>query len=404
MNLGNLSALFGSSTWEATLTPTKHPEAGSGYYEAVRDGELWPIRKPIPGFRVEPLNADGSIRGYGEDGLRPQAVHYRNSGSRFLRSSNPPAPAHDPECTACGYHLCADLDTLARYMHFCASILTLEDAHAPDAPAAWCVVEVTAEPNDPNRDQAEWNVAASIPRSHYSWWWNNLQATRHDRPKDKAGRPVSIDPPNTLRVTQIRLGPRVWVPDCWIDKPTPPGLAERVAAQYGVDVVKVPTVYEVPGMPNIGLPEPSGETWHPSGKFGRYGGAGALVRHNGRYLLIRRGSNGDRKGTWAPPGGALPKQDSSPWPHAQREVTEETEQQFTFSAPHGHVIFKGENGWSFTTFATDVGAPGQLRISKDNPEVSEARWVTAVEMQGMNLMPEFAAALPELLDLFPEDE
>ena len=146
----------------------------------------------------------------------------------------------------------------------------------------------------------------------------------------------------------------------------------------------------------------SGEGYTESGRYGRRGGVGVLLRHDGRYLLgkrshIARGS----PGTWCPPGGNRTAIDCDPWEDALLELDEETKVRPHRATRHGSVTYT-EDGWSFQPIAATTDRQHEPRANRH--ALTDVGWFTADEMAALPLMPEFAEVLPDLLALFPEDE
>jgi 8-oxo-dGTP pyrophosphatase MutT (NUDIX family) len=133
-------------------------------------------------------------------------------------------------------------------------------------------------------------------------------------------------------------------------------------------------------------------------RWGRFGAAGVLLRHvddDGEpwFFVARRSELCHEGGTWAVPGGALDAGEA-PLDGALREFTEEIGH-----APEEHTVTivheDDHGGWSYWTLVLDVPArfepPTVLHW-----ETAEVRWVTAHELQALDLFPAFGVTLRRL--------
>ncbi|HZU73825.1 MAG TPA: NUDIX domain-containing protein [Acidimicrobiales bacterium] len=130
-------------------------------------------------------------------------------------------------------------------------------------------------------------------------------------------------------------------------------------------------------------------------RWGRYGAAGVLIRHNDPdgspwYFLARRSVHTHQGGTWAIPGGALDRGET-PLEGALREFAEEIgplDLDFDLVAVHED----DHGGWSYWTVVLDVTErfPVPERLSW---ETAEARWVPADELGELDLFDAFRASL-----------
>jgi len=137
-------------------------------------------------------------------------------------------------------------------------------------------------------------------------------------------------------------------------------------------------------------------------RWGRFGAAGVLVRHNADdgtwFFVARRSQYCHRGGTWAIPGGAL-HQGETPVEAALREFAEEV---VPLAAPYDVIEVHEDDhgGWSYWTVVVDVPArfepPTELHWETD-----EVRWVTAAELAQLELFDAFRATLQRLA-LLPE--
>jgi len=153
-------------------------------------------------------------------------------------------------------------------------------------------------------------------------------------------------------------------------------------------------------------PRGSGDGWVTlsSGqvKWGLFGAAGMLLRHDHAVLLARRaewvhGGNGQ----WSVPGGAIDK-DEMPEHAALREFDEEIG-----PVPRGlrivgiHTVVIEADVWSYHTCCALVDErPTYTELG--TTENDEARWWHLDEVDSLPLFPPFAQALPHLLRIYDE--
>lgn len=130
--------------------------------------------------------------------------------------------------------------------------------------------------------------------------------------------------------------------------------------------------------------------------WGPHGAAGLLIRHTGpdgpRYLLQRRAPWVHHGGTWSTPGGAL-HPGENPRSAALREASEELGQLPDLA--HSHTVTNDHGGWAYHTVIVDTGQ--QFTPGGGDGEGTAHRWATAADMQRLDLHPDFAAALPDLI-------
>jgi 8-oxo-dGTP diphosphatase len=131
--------------------------------------------------------------------------------------------------------------------------------------------------------------------------------------------------------------------------------------------------------------------------WGRYGAAGLLAVAPGPYVLLQhRAPWSHGGGTWGVPGGARDRAETAEQA-ARRETVEETALDVAQVVTVGeHVVDHG--GWSYTTFVAT--APSRLPVRADRESLALA-WVTPDELAGLDLLPAFAAAWPDLRALLP---
>ena len=133
--------------------------------------------------------------------------------------------------------------------------------------------------------------------------------------------------------------------------------------------------------------------------WGAFGAAGLLVSGKGpdgkrRFLLQRRGEQGDHPGTWALPGGAL-HEGELPAAGAIREATEEFGVMPNLRP--GHVVEDAHDGWSFWTVTSEAAAPFDPPLDGSHAhETAGWGWFTASEVRGLELHPGFAATFDQV--------
>jgi ADP-ribose pyrophosphatase YjhB (NUDIX family) len=136
-------------------------------------------------------------------------------------------------------------------------------------------------------------------------------------------------------------------------------------------------------------PGENGDGYSSSGKWGKFGAAGALIRAPGedgqaRYLMVQRGpSVSHNKGLWQLPGGAL-NGNENPYQGASREIIEEVRAHPDYVKglkPVGEHVYEDGSGWKYTTIAAD--APHTFNPHADGGETGDAKWFTAEEIKQM---------------------
>lgn len=154
-------------------------------------------------------------------------------------------------------------------------------------------------------------------------------------------------------------------------------------------------------------PGKSGDGWHASGPWGKYGAAGVMIQEQeeGKFLIIRRGAiEKATQGKWQLPGGAI-EENETPYQGAARETIEElkADQAYLDTLEHkGDVVFDNGQGWQYTNIAAT--APTKFDPEVDILETDLAEWKTAEELQEMkengDLLPAFANHLDDILSKF----
>jgi 8-oxo-dGTP pyrophosphatase MutT (NUDIX family) len=132
-------------------------------------------------------------------------------------------------------------------------------------------------------------------------------------------------------------------------------------------------------------------------RWGRYGAAGVLFRTLGadgewRFLLQLRSTMSHQGGTWAIPGGAIDR-DESPVEGALREASEELGELPAVSVDAVYVDDVADD-WRYTTVIATVA---EAFDTVHNWETTDARWVTAAEIEHLDLHPGFAASVGSVL-------
>ncbi len=133
--------------------------------------------------------------------------------------------------------------------------------------------------------------------------------------------------------------------------------------------------------------------------WGLLGAAGVMAwrppeagRPEPEVLMQLRVSWSHEGGTWAVPGGAINRGETV-WEGAVREFAEESGFD-SLHDPNGSHILEHPD-WSYTTFVAQVEDPGVELVA--NRESEDLRWVPVSQIANLDLMPQFRAALPELL-------
>ena len=128
--------------------------------------------------------------------------------------------------------------------------------------------------------------------------------------------------------------------------------------------------------------------------WGPRGAAGLLLVDGGKVLLQLRARWAHQGGTWSIPGGARERGESMV-DAALREASEELGLDPAHIATHGSYVAEC-GGWLYeTVFAKPTEA---LRV-RDRAESAGHRWVTAAEVDGMELHPAFREAWTEAPEL-----
>ncbi len=146
--------------------------------------------------------------------------------------------------------------------------------------------------------------------------------------------------------------------------------------------------------------------------WGLHGAAGLLLARRGgtpvagavdrdgpvtEVVLQHRALWSDQGGTWGVPGGALAPGESAVDGALRESLEEASIPPESVHVIGTHVLDHGP--WSYTTVVGDV-VPGAVVVpAASDPESLEVRWVRLDELDGLPLLPPFAAALPDLLAL-----
>lgn len=95
-------------------------------YYGLTPGEIKTVDRPLPGYRVEVITADGRIGSYADDGHTPVAhcdLRYRyhartlwDMAKMISYMANNPALTHDPTCEHCGHRIVRSLSELADFI------------------------------------------------------------------------------------------------------------------------------------------------------------------------------------------------------------------------------------------------------------------------------------------------
>jgi 8-oxo-dGTP pyrophosphatase MutT (NUDIX family) len=148
----------------------------------------------------------------------------------------------------------------------------------------------------------------------------------------------------------------------------------------------------------------AGDGWITCGDhqhWGLYGAAGLLLVRRGddgapqHVVLQHRAPWSHMGGTWGIPGGALAPGESA-HDGALREAAEEA------AVEPGHVRVVGEHVlehpvWRYTTVVAEVRPGADVEPHAADAESVTVRWVAFAELGDLELLPPFAASLPELL-------
>lgn len=134
-------------------------------------------------------------------------------------------------------------------------------------------------------------------------------------------------------------------------------------------------------------------------RWGRYGGAGLLVRHVDEpadavsYFVALRSQLTHMGGTWGIPGGAL-AEGEGPVEAAVREFREEVG--LALSPERIALVHEDDHGgWSYWTVVVDVAERFPLPTAI-NWETAEVRWAVADELGDLALLAPFRATMVRL--------
>ncbi|MBD5787073.1 NUDIX hydrolase [Cellulosimicrobium terreum] len=134
--------------------------------------------------------------------------------------------------------------------------------------------------------------------------------------------------------------------------------------------------------------------------WGLHGAAGLLLGRRDAQGKVRdvvlqhRAPWSDQGGTWGVPGGAVGP-DETPVEGALREAHEEA----GIDPATVHVLAErvlDHGPWRYTTVVADLAAGADLEPRATDAESVEVRWVGLDEVAGLDLLPAFAEAWPEL--------
>lgn len=151
-----------------------------------------------------------------------------------------------------------------------------------------------------------------------------------------------------------------------------------------------------------------GDEWVECGDhkhWGRYGAAGLLLVRRGadgapgQLVLQHRALWSHMGGTWGIPGGALAPGEGAT-DGALREAAEEAAVDPAVVDVVGTHVLE-HPAWSYTTVVAEVRPGARVVPRAADAESLTVRWVALTELAGLNLLPPFEAALPDLLDLLP---
>lgn len=128
--------------------------------------------------------------------------------------------------------------------------------------------------------------------------------------------------------------------------------------------------------------------------WGKYGAAGLLLHHDGMVLLQLRSPIGLGPNTWGLFGGAKDRDEPSVTA-ALREAGEESTLDAGVVRVRG-LLREDHKGWYYDTVVGDVETMPE--VAPASWESTDARWVPADEVAGMNLFPAFALTWPRVRD------
>lgn len=343
-------------------------------FDSLEHGDFVVPATPVPGWRYQPITADGMIRNADPDTLEaPLALcgGWELERSQLSMWNRPRTPKqlvaihHDPACV-CGYRICNTLGTLRDYMRQESEMWNLDDpiAYGKDGFAAIALVSVEGH-----------GIAA-------------------------ARSTIEAEHPGTIRITNYRLTGTVYIPRTWSHVEIPDSVADAVAARYpALTVERIPTLYEPPGVTARPAPTPSVDAYHPeTERWGREGAASALIRNDGKFLIVRSLS----MPRWEAPGGARGRHETYQ-DAALREAGEEAGYRPVRFETLADVHFE-DRGWNHHSFAIDARSGFNTKLQKLVRAMHAPRWADRQALKGLAmfgaLTPDFKRDLPELLAAF----
>lgn len=342
-------------------------------YYSLEPNQLATFTKPVKGWRFNYITEDGYLGktaevdpdtleaetatcGYQQLYGQPSTV----AGRLMYGNRDLPAIRHALDCH-CGYRICDTSDTLAGYVHWLTENSSFADTVG-------------------KREAGIDGVAIC-----------RVEGYGHAAYRDL----TDPEPRGTLRFTNYRLTGTIYIPRTWADHQIPDELADLVAANYpGLTVKRIDYPHTPPGTRRRRAPVPTGDARHHTGRWGRYGAAHALIRHDDRYLLVN--PTGDltytpghqkltRHGTnvWQLPGGALATPAETHLEAALRETEEETLYRFRDYTINGHTETH-EDDWEHHTFTLTINGPLPAPQHGDTAaEIADSKWFTMEELRDM---------------------
>lgn len=196
------SALMTGSVWAA--------------YDKVNMGGTFEFAKPLPGWRVDRVYADGTIADYKND--RTRTGRRLRPTPRFVPLD--PAIEHRTDCL-CGYRIMRDVYVLLQYVllaeksapgvNFRAGISSPSESLVLTRTLGFGLAENSKDPTDPTDD--------------------------------------------TIRVSKTQIA-EVFLPRDYLGNPVPDGLAQKIRRKYGVTVRRIPgSLYDFQGSPDTVAPD-----------------------------------------------------------------------------------------------------------------------------------------------------